>query len=107
VSISLTPPVSISLTPSITPSPSAPVAGYDFYFADDYSCAEPCSLYAADQIVAFPAGSSVTNNKFYSWSGGTDSFKIGGTTTDPGYAVPLLYPADGPWNSCDLACAVS
>jgi hypothetical protein len=64
-------------------------------------------LFAVDEIVAFTAGSSVVNNKFYSWSGGTNSFKITGTTTSPGYAVPLLYDTDGPWNNCDLACSVS
>ena len=81
--------------------------GYDFYYADDFSCTEPCEMYAADQIVCFPAGSSVTSNKFYSWTGITNCFFITGTTTDPGFAVPLLYDTDGPWNTCDIACSVS
>ena len=93
-------------TTTSTTTTTTTTIGYDFYYADDYSCADPCGLYAAAQIVAFPAGSSVTNNKFYSWSGGTDSFKITGTTIDPSYPVPLLYPADGPFNSCTLACPV-
>ena len=94
-------------TTTSTTTTTTTTIGYDFYYADDYSCADPCGLFAADQIVAFPAGSSVTNNKFYSWSGGTDSFKITGTTTDPSYPVPLLYPVDGPLDSCTLACSVS
>jgi hypothetical protein len=108
---------SVTITPSVTPTPtpststpppspsSSPAAGYDFYYADDYSCADPCSLSAVDQFVAFPAGSSVTFNKFYSWSGGTDSFKITGTTYDPGFPVPLLFDTDGPYNNCTIACA--
>lgn len=80
---------------------------YDFYSADDYSCVDPCSLYAASQVVCFPAGSSVTYNQFYSWSGGTDCFYINGPTTDPGYPVPLLYPGDGPFGTCTLACSVA
>jgi hypothetical protein len=90
--------------PTPTPTPTAG-AGYDFYYADEYSCADPCGLFAADQIVAFPAGSSVIINKFYSWSGGTSSYKITGTATDPGLIVPLLYSSDGPLNNCTFACA--
>lgn len=81
--------------------------GYDFYYADDYSCVDPCSLSAANQVVAFPAGSSVTYNQFYAWSGGTDCFYINGPTTDPGYSVPLLSPGDGPLGTCTLACSVA
>ena len=80
--------------------------GYDFYYADNYSCAFPCSLYASGQIVAFPAGSSVTNNLFYHWSGGTNCFYVTGTAYDPGGAVPLLGDDMYGYNSCDLACYV-
>ena len=81
--------------------------GYDFYYADDYSCAAPCGLFAANQIVCFPAGSSVTNNKFYFYSGGGNAYLITGTTTNPGGAVPLLDPSNGPFDTCTLACSAS
>jgi hypothetical protein len=78
--------------------------GYDFYYANNYSCAFPCSSYASGQIVAFPAGSSVTNNLFYHWSGGTNCFYVTGTAYDPGGTVPLLGDDMYGYNSCDLAC---
>jgi hypothetical protein len=87
-------------TPTQTPEP----AGYDFYYANEYSCAEPCELSASNQFVAFPAGSSVIINKFYSWVGGTSSYQITGTASDPGIIVPLLYSSDGPLNNCTFAC---
>ena len=91
---------------SPTPSPTAtPAAGYDFYDAIDYDCAT-CSNQGT-VVVAFPAGSSVTLNRWYFWSlGGTDSFKILSSTTDPGGAVPLLYSTDGPFTSCAISCSV-
>lgn len=104
-------PASPSLTPSPTPSviPPSPspstVPGYDFYYSDRYDCADPCSLDATNIVVAFPAGSSVVNNKWYSWSGTTHSYKITGTTTDPMTSVPILYDTDGPYNDCTTACA--
>jgi hypothetical protein len=107
---SVTPTPTVTTTPSTTPPPptpsNSPAAGYDFYYADDYSCADPCSLSAVDQFVAFPAGSSVTLNKWYSWSGGTDSFRVTSPTSDPGYPVPLLYDTDGPYNNCTFACSI-
>ena len=99
------PTVSPTATPTQTPTPTPPV-GYDFYYADEYDCAEPCSQIVGNEIVAFPAGSSVTvNNKFYSWSGGTSSFRITGTAADPGGIIPLLDPLDGPYDTCTQACA--
>jgi hypothetical protein len=78
--------------------------GYDFYYADDYYCAEPCGLTAYNQIVAFPAGSSPTINKYYWWSGGTDTYLITGAAYDPGFAVPLLLDTNGPWDNCTQGC---
>ena len=90
---------------SPTPSPTAtPAAGYDFYNATDYACVD-CSN-QGPIVVAFPAGSSVTLNRWYTWSAGgsTDSFRILSSTTNPGGAVPLLFSSDGPYTSCLLAC---
>jgi hypothetical protein len=92
-----------SCTPPPSPSPS-PASGYDFYYADDYYCAEPCGLTAYNQIVAFPAGSSPTINKYYWWSGGTDTYLITGAAYDPGFPVPLLLDTNGPWDNCTQGC---
>ena len=103
--ITPTPPPTSTPVPDPTPTSTETGSGYDFYFADEYLCADPCELGAANQVVAFSAGSSVINNKFYSWSGGTSSYKITGATTDPGGIIPLLYSSDGPLNNCTFACA--
>jgi hypothetical protein len=83
--------------------------GYDYYYADVYSCAVPCSLNSSSQIVAFPTGSSVLDNYYYSDPVGdyAFSYRIGMPTIDPGYPLPILDSANGPWTSCDLACPVS
>ena len=98
------PPDTPTPTPTATPT-ATPAPGYDFYYAEEYLCAEPCELGQSSTIVAFSAGSSVIINKFYSWVGGTSSFKITGEATDPGGIIPLLYYSDGPLNSCTFACA--
>ena len=74
--------------------------------ADEYSCAIPCSLSASSQIVAFPAGSTVSlSSEFYTWTDNPSVFMIISATTDPGEVVPLLYPFDGPYDNCTQACA--
>jgi hypothetical protein len=95
-------PTSTPVPPTATP---VPPATYDFYTADEYGCAEPCGVSAYNQIVSFPAGSSVSlESKFYTWTGGSSSYMIIATTTDPSVPVPLLSPADGPYDNCTQAC---
>jgi hypothetical protein len=101
-------PTATTITPTDTPTPTPTEtgSGYDYYLADEYSCAEPCGVSAYNQIVAFPAGSTVSLlSKFYTWTDNPSVFMIISATTDPFAPVPLLYPFDGPYDTCTIACA--
>jgi hypothetical protein len=90
-------------SPTTTTSTTTAGITYDNYYADEYDCAT-CTLQSVDTVIAFPTGTSVTVDKWYS-------------PLEPnGYAYRLtsLTPQTGPglimmtsqFNNCAFACMV-
>jgi hypothetical protein len=93
-------------TPTVTPTPTpTATVDYDYYTADVFDCND-CSASIDTILVAFPAGSSVTINRFYIPVGGPDgnSYRIAASAS-PGIAF-LLTTSYGSFTTCALACVV-
>jgi hypothetical protein len=95
----------ITQTKSPTPTPTPTATTYDYYTADVFACTN-CSESIDTILVAFPAGSSVTINRFYIPVGGPDgnSYRIA-SSASPGIAY-LLTTSYGSFTTCALACMV-
>jgi len=74
---------------------------FDYYIADEIDCSD-CSVAAANQRVAFPAGTSVTLNRYYRYVGFANDFTyLIKEVTTAGGAVALTLPS---FTSCNSAC---
>jgi hypothetical protein len=79
---------------------AAPVS-YDYYLADEYACANCAATPTSGVLVRFPAGTSVTVNKWYKRVDSQPySYKITSSSSS-GIAVNLKA---GLYNSCTAAC---
>jgi hypothetical protein len=89
--------------PNATPTPTPVTTSYDYYEADVYSCSD-CGRSTETILVAFDAGSSVINNRFYISESGPDgnSYRIlGPASSGIAYKLTTDY---GSFTSCGLAC---
>ena len=92
--------------PTDTPTPTpSPTVEYDYYDALYNDCLD-CSGSTSYILVAFPAGSSVTLNRYYIPVGGPDglAYKVTNSTS---YGTPayLLTTSYGSFATCTEACA--
>lgn len=71
---------------------------YDFYLADQYSCAE-CVLEVTNVVVAFPTGTSVVIGKFYQTATVSSEVYQVLATTSPASAIILTDVGNA--NSCE------
>lgn len=75
---------------------------YDHYIADKYDCST-CTLQASSVLVAFPSGSSITLNKYYS-ALTPDGFSYYVTATSLSTGGLILSVSS--FNTCAASCAV-
>jgi flagellin-like hook-associated protein FlgL len=93
-------PTTTTTTSTTTTTTTAIV--YDHYIADKYQCST-CTLVTSGLVVAFPAGQTVTINKFYPDAGDVNHvYEIVGTFgTGPGLILDTSF---GQFDTCALAC---
>jgi hypothetical protein len=101
-----TPTPTVSPTNTVTPTPT-PTSGvtYDYYTADVFACTN-CAESIDTILVSFPAGSSVTLNRFYIPVGGPDgnSYRVAASASaGVAYQLTTIY---GSFTTCALACVV-
>jgi hypothetical protein len=90
-------------TPTSTPTvtPTATADPYDYYYADEYSCADCGVIQNSFVRVAFPTGTSVTLTKYYRRFDNTGFVYRLTEATTTGISVLLTTPQ---YNSCPQAC---
>jgi hypothetical protein len=89
----------VTSCPATTTTSTTTSAPFDYYFADEISCAT-CGSISADVLVKFTGGSSVTLNKYYREQGGSRVFLLNSTATS-GTATTLNSTL---YNTCASAC---
>ena len=91
-----------STTTAATTSTTTAAATYDLYYADQYDCAT-CSFQQSNYIVAFPTGTSVSLNKWYSANDpdGYAYYITGTSVSGPGLIMLV-----SEFNSCAFACII-
>jgi hypothetical protein len=95
-----TPTPTATPTPTDTPTPTPTVDPYDYYEAQEFDCNDNCNSIGAPQRVAFPTGTSVTNDRFYRTFDDAGVYQII-TATTTGNAILMKTPS---YSSCAAAC---
>lgn len=96
-----TPSPTITPTPTVTPSPTPP--SWDYYLADEYNCST-CTVSAANVIVRFPSGTSVTTGFFYNDVLVTGFvYEIISSTSGPSFYTTCTLPGQ---STCAAACSL-
>jgi len=76
---------------------------YDNYYADQYDCAT-CTLQSVDTVIAFPTGTSVTVDKWYSpLEPNGYAYRLTSLTLQTG---PGLIMMTSQFNNCAFACMI-
>jgi hypothetical protein len=104
-----TPPTTTSTTSTTTAPPTTTTttqSGFDLYTADVFPCND-CGGSTDTIVVAFDAGSSVINNRWYVPQSGPDgnAYRIAGPYGGAGPGL-LLTTAFGSFTTCQMACIV-
>jgi hypothetical protein len=89
----------VTSCPATTTTSTTTAAPFDYYFADEISCAT-CGSISADVLVKFTGGSSVTLNKYYREQGGSRVFLLNEAASS-GTATTLNSTL---YNTCESAC---
>ncbi len=90
-------------TTTSTTTTTTTSGGYDLYYAEEYDC-DGCGLVSASEIVAFPIGTSVITNRYYSPltpDGFTYKIITGTPSSGPGKIM-----ATSSFLTCAAACSV-
>jgi hypothetical protein len=90
-------------SPTTTTSTTTAGITYDNYYADQYDCAT-CTLQSVDTVIAFPTGTSVTVDKWYSpLEPNGYAYRLTSLTLQTG---PGLVMMTSQFNNCAFACMV-